>query len=1082
MATFSYADAAKYLGGTDSKVVTAIDRLLGGALLTGSGLDLWGLLGWFDAKAEFIRLSHDLVHSVSGRAVSRYTRTQRLHAAHTIIVVTAFFESFDELETPLTTKGLGITKKEQLLHLSRETVPGCQPHELAVPLPSPEAPHEVHLQRLRSWYKGIGVELVQFLQGLAMWANLESRFRGRLIGMVDNELPDQAVVRYQELFRQLAGEFPEVTFWWTAQDAQATRAEIRLIGTALARLEQNLATVTSGRPADQRRADLARRYQAMLRRPVIEQDQGGITTPSLGECYVDPIFQVCAAAPGTDFASTEWWGNLPERHDLHRFLTGLFTAPGAVVRPLLVLGDPGSGKSVLTKMVAARLPVADFLAIRVELRSAPAEGGILDQIEHGLRDALQEQVSWPALAKSAGQALPVVLLDGFDELLQATGVGQTDYLHKIARFQRDSLDLGHPVAVVVTSRISVADRAAAPTGTIVLRLMPFDSGRVRQWINAWNKVNAEHFEAAGLSPLSFKDALRYPELSGQPLLLLMLALYDADDNALRRHTGSLITHADLYERLLTQFASREVRKDGDHRGGPELTEAVETELERLSIVAFAMFNRGTQWVTERDLDSDLASLLPATPAAGGLRTPLSAGEIVLGRFFFVQQAQATRDQRTLRTYEFLHATFGEYLVARATWRIVLDLVAVEEQRPRRRFAGEIDDSALHALLSFTPLCAPHLVVEFLVEMAAQVDENRRRQTTDLLLRLFRTVGGHRQNMALGGYEPVPVPVPARYAAYSQNLVVLAVVANLEIRVSELFGPEADAVEKWRNQALLWQSQLSSASWRSLVDTMEISREWRAGSPDVVIRIEAGYFGIPGLDLEWHDGTKDENHKGFDIGGVVEDIRRDNHFRCSWDGDLANHVLTLLDDTIPTPGWSFRKTDSGDWHTCASVLLRLLVPGPVTSAYLREYLAAWASLPMLSGETVFTRLMFDALASRPSVRDLAMVEEFPKLASDTRFWTLLCDRIGRHDDDSELLLLCRCWDTGKAFRGIPESVVDAWLRMTERGMLIPAPAPSLLTVLDGIDLVQVGRKRPDLIKRARAAMADIGQLDTITWPR
>ncbi|CAM3774956.1 hypothetical protein KIPE111705_24300 [Kibdelosporangium persicum] len=81
MAMLSYADAVKLLGAKESKIVTALDKVLGGALLAGSGVDLWGLLGWFDAKAEFIRWSHELVTNASGRGLSRDDRTQRLHAA-----------------------------------------------------------------------------------------------------------------------------------------------------------------------------------------------------------------------------------------------------------------------------------------------------------------------------------------------------------------------------------------------------------------------------------------------------------------------------------------------------------------------------------------------------------------------------------------------------------------------------------------------------------------------------------------------------------------------------------------------------------------------------------------------------------------------------------------------------------------------------------------------------------------------------------------------------------------------------------------------------------------------------------------
>jgi hypothetical protein len=56
----------------------------------------------------------------------------------------------------------------------------------------------------------------------------------------------------------------------------------------------------------------------------------------------------------------------------------------------------------------------------------------------------------------------VILIDGFDELLRATGIRQTDYLLRVAEFQRRESDQGRPVAVMVTSRTSVEDRARTP--------------------------------------------------------------------------------------------------------------------------------------------------------------------------------------------------------------------------------------------------------------------------------------------------------------------------------------------------------------------------------------------------------------------------------------------------------------------------------------------------------------------------------------------------------------------------------------------------------------------------------------------
>src|SRR5213078_1803042 len=130
-----------------------------------------------------------------------------------------------------------------------------------------------------------------------------------------------------------------------------------------------------------------------------------------------------------------------------------------------------------------------------------------------------------------------------------------------------------------------------------------------------------------------------------------------------------------------------------HDGVPagRLDALVEAELLRLSVVAFAMFNRGRQWIEERELDRDLAALL-------------GSAETVLGRFFFMQRAQATRDGAQLASYEFLHATFGEYLVARLVHRVVRDLAAQERAAAHAVLgAGGGQDGLLYALLSFAPL-------------------------------------------------------------------------------------------------------------------------------------------------------------------------------------------------------------------------------------------------------------------------------------------------------------------------------------------------------------------------------------------
>ena len=197
--------------------------------------------------------------------------------------------------------------------------------------------------------------------------------------------------------------------------------------------------------------------------------------------------------------------------------------------------------------------------------------------------------------------------------------------------------------------------------TVAVRLEPFKDFQVGQWVDIWNSRNAAALAARGLRQLDTESVLAQSELASQPLLLVMLAIYDAEANALQDR-GPALQRGELYERLLRSFADREVRKAGSALPDAEISQAVDEELLRLSVVAFAMFIRGRQWTTAAELDADLPALLAprgeSRRPGPGLRAPITTSEAVIGRFFFVYEARAIRDNKQLRTYEFLHATFS----------------------------------------------------------------------------------------------------------------------------------------------------------------------------------------------------------------------------------------------------------------------------------------------------------------------------------------------------------------------------------------------------------------------------------------
>jgi hypothetical protein len=186
----------------------------------------------------------------------------------------------------------------------------------------------------------------------------------------------------------------------------------------------------------------------------------------------------------------------------------------------------------------------------------------------------------------------------------------------------------------VTSRTVVADRLRLPEGKVVAKLEPFDDDQVERWLGVWNDANSGYLQSSGLRPLPAKTVLVHRDLAEQPLLLLMLALYDADGNALQQHSDQL-AGADLYERLLSKFAGRELEKHQPGLDEPARTRLVAREMQQLSVVAFAMFNRGRKAVTDDDLDIDLAALLPQDyregVATGQFSRRLTPAQLAIGR-------------------------------------------------------------------------------------------------------------------------------------------------------------------------------------------------------------------------------------------------------------------------------------------------------------------------------------------------------------------------------------------------------------------------------------------------------------------
>ncbi|MEV8317691.1 hypothetical protein AB0Q95_26325 [Streptomyces sp. NPDC059900] len=935
----SYADAVRLLGG-ESPALAALDRLTGGALLVATGGGSALALSLFDARGELARLSQSMVSGLAerSRGLGRFDRTQRLSAAHAVVVLAAYFDTLKEFDLPFDRRELSVARDETVRMATGRTPESGRLAALAdellraeVPMPAPHRPYELELIALREFYRTLSDQVVAYLSGCAAWEDVPERERGDLRATFLDSIPEQALSAYEIMYRRLAAESPEVAAWVNIIDHQATRNEVRRLEGTLRQLEEAVARAADGRVAAERYVALNRASRAAMHAPLLalEDLPEGLAVPALGEGYISPDFKV-AVFGATDRLSEEYWWDERQVHpDLEGFLAGFFTAPQAVESPLLLLGQPGSGKSVLTRVLAARLPAAEFLVVRVPLSAVPADAAIQDQIETAIRDATGESMAWPDVTRTAPRALPVVLLDGFDELLQATGVSQSDYVQKVAAFQKREATHGRPMAVVITSRTAVADRARLSPGGVAVRLEPFSDEQVTRWLELWNRTNAAHFRDQSLLPLLPEHVLTQRGLSSQPLLLLMLALYDAQGNDFQRDQGELAGF-DLYERLLARFAAREVRK-----GEPGLTEeqlgrAVEAELLVLSVTAFAMFNRGRQWVTEEELTEDLEVLLPRrarTVRTADLRAALTPGQVVVGRFFFIHRAEASRDGVRLRSLEFLHSTFGEYLIARLTLRELEDLARTARADACRVRSPVPDDAFLHALLSYQTLSVRSATLTFLNQALERLPPEQLTVLRPLLLQLFHSALQARQERAFDRYQPANFPVPARHAAWAANLLLLLVLPGEPVSGRELF-PEGEPAHHWNRLMTLLKSQLTYEGWPMLGRVLSLERTWLDGRRDVLVTLTDIASGnppaTPAVDPYWTydiEPSSDERGRVSWMRSLEEHWRRDTHLLCDTDRDILQHAL----EPLCQAGLGMAVTDfAGYWEErCISAAHALL---------------------------------------------------------------------------------------------------------------------------------------------------------------
>ena len=96
----SYKDAVRILGGEQNTVIAALDKVFGGLLLVTAATGNPGALTLLEAKNELIGLSESLWRKLAEKTsgLGQLDRTQRISAAHAVIVISSYFEAIRQLD------------------------------------------------------------------------------------------------------------------------------------------------------------------------------------------------------------------------------------------------------------------------------------------------------------------------------------------------------------------------------------------------------------------------------------------------------------------------------------------------------------------------------------------------------------------------------------------------------------------------------------------------------------------------------------------------------------------------------------------------------------------------------------------------------------------------------------------------------------------------------------------------------------------------------------------------------------------------------------------------------------------------
>lgn len=744
MKQLTFNDLCKHLKAKPalSEYAEIFKTLFGSAALLLGGAATGNAAGFICAVAEkdkLIDLGKIGLQKILDQKPEDYTsRVEQMREAYGLIYFTAFFDELDHALPDNIRKSINLSMKEKEDIFLESVIGENADPEKNISLKDEKSSHR-HSGRKGKRRSAIDADIVfpdiiyspdkveeYLLEMYKQMASAVYEFTDRLsfqefaeekdiliYNKIMENLPENAVKRFHEQYLYLCSKFNEFYIFVQTEQEKEKRIECDeryhailssamnisdAIDTGFENMKEMMVSLP-GQIKEEKVMDIADclmdTYCDSIEQPVIESksEDEKLEYPRISEAFIPQSYKCLRYTGEERLELTDTWENIEPQKDMTSFWAKYYLDPGSVENILLILGEPGIGKSLLTKMLCARMSFRAGVFIRIPLREHNMEEDIESIVCKQITldgDSPEPVVKFKWFAEEFPDNPITLVFDGYDEVLQATGGVYRSLLNKIQLFQKSCYQYKRPVRVIVTSRETLIDKADIPEGSLVMKLLEFDEDQKAGWIDIWNEYNHDILAQEGLEDFHLPENNKDIEkLSGQPLLLLMLAIYDANfelkTNSLTKQAGQGDTfdRTTLYNELIRRFVRRELRKGPkggeiafDDLDSDEQEDMVDEEMKKLGIAALGMFEREKLSLTVDELDHDLEYMEAKTVPYKQLnKKMLKNAEMLFGSFFFIHQSQVNDEEDTKdATFEFLHKTFYEFLVADLVLFYLIDAV------------------------------------------------------------------------------------------------------------------------------------------------------------------------------------------------------------------------------------------------------------------------------------------------------------------------------------------------------------------------------------------------------------------------